>query len=131
MNKAMRPVNATAARVVSAGTHYVANKRHGSQVFDVRPPTRQANYRDKSVPGYRDLTGSRRGRLVVVGLSDGAGLKWVMRCDCGAYVVRTNKAANNPANTADACEECRHVLYLKRADVHRRTGKDVELETFI
>lgn len=127
----LRPINATAARVVSAGTHYTPNKRHGSEVFEVRPPVRQATRRDRSVPGYSDLAGVRRGRLVVVGLSESAALKWVMRCDCGSYVIRTNKAARNEANDADACEECRHVLYLKRTELHRRTGKDTELKTFI
>jgi hypothetical protein len=126
-----RPVNATAARVVSAGTHYRPNKRHGSQVFEVCPPIRQATRRDRSVPGYSDLAGVRRGRLVAIGLSEGAALKWVMRCDCGAYVIRTNKAARNEANTADACEECLHVMYLKRSEFYRRTGKDTELKTFI
>ena len=131
MKTALRPINATAARVVSAGTHYVANKRHGSQVFDVRPKTRQATHKDKTVPGYCDMTGTRRGRLVVVGLAEGLAMKWVMRCDCGSYVIRSNKAACNKANDADACEECKHVLYLKRSELYRRTGKDVELKTFI
>lgn len=127
----LRPINATAARVVSTGTHYTPNKRHGSQVFDVRPPTRKETSRDRSVPGYRDLTSVRRGRLVAVGLSEGAAMKWVMRCDCGSYVIRTNKAVCNEANGADACEECRHLLYLKRNELHRRTGKDADLKTFI
>lgn len=126
-----RPVNSTAARVVSAGTHYIPNKRHGSQVFEVRPPIRQATGRDRSVPGYSDLTGVRRGRLVAVGLSESTALKWVMRCDCGSYVIRTNKAVRNEANAADACEECRHILYLKRNELHRRTGKDADPTTFI
>lgn len=127
----MRPINATAARVVSAGTHYNAKKRHGSQVFDARPVMRQETRRDRTVPGYRNLTGVRRGRLVAVGLAEGAGIKWVMRCDCGAYVIRTNKAVCNEANAADACEECRHVLYLKRAELYRRAGIDAELKDFI
>lgn len=131
MSPVMRPINATAARVVSAGTHYVSNKRHGSEVFDVRPPMRQATYRDKSVPGYRDLTGTRRGRLVVVGLSEGSAMKWVMRCDCSAYVLRTNKAATNESNNADACEECRHVMFLKRRELFHRSGKDAQLQDFV
>ena len=131
MKTALRPINATAARVVSAGTHYVANKRHGSTVFETRPAIRQATHKDKTIPGYRDMTGARRGRLVVAGLAEGLGIKWVMRCDCGSYVIRSNKAACNPANDADACEECRHVMYLKRTELHRRTGKDVDLKTFI
>lgn len=127
----LRPINATAARVVSTGTHYTPNKRHGSQVFDVRPPIRQETRRDRSVPGYRNLSGVRRGRLVAVGLAESAGIKWVMRCDCGSYVIRTNKAVCNEANGADACEECRHLLYLKRNELYRRTGKDADLKTFI
>lgn len=131
IDKGMRPVNGTAARVVAAGTHYISDKKHACKVYDARPPVRQATSRDRSIPGYRDMTGIRRGRLVVVGLAEVNGLKWVMRCDCGAYVIRTNKAASNEANDADACEECRHVLYLKRNELHRRTGKNADPKDFI
>jgi hypothetical protein len=51
---------------------------------------------------------------------------WVCRCDCGVYVQRTLAAIRNPANDEDACEQCRHLKTLKRSDLFRRTGRDVE-----
>jgi len=125
------PINSTAARVVSAGTHYVADKKHGSAVYELKPPTRRATLKERQLPGYLDLIGVRRGRLVVVGQADVAALNWVARCDCGSFVIRTNKAMRNAANEADACEECRHILYAKRAELWRRTGKHVELKEFV
>jgi len=64
----------------------------------------------------RDVTGKRRGRLVALGvllstksLFDKKGIRvegprWVCRCDCGKYTVRSQKALGK--NQFDACHEC-------------------------
>lgn len=127
----LRPVDSLAARVTSPGVHYVPDKKHGSPVFYAPPKTRQATATERLIPGYQDLVGITRGRLTTIGILDAKGIKWVMRCNCGSYVIRTSKAIKNDKNVADCCEDCRHILYQKRTSLWRRTGKDVHVEKFI
>lgn len=114
---AKRPVNGTAAAVVSPGVRYDCPKRVQTAESEVPFPVR-------TVPRYAaNLTGTRRGSLVVAGLCvSGKGL-WSCRCDCGKYVLRRAKALTNERND-DRCEECRHLAYLRRTQEFRLTGKN-------
>lgn len=125
------PINGTAARVVSGGTHYVSGKKVATPVFETRPPLRAETAIDRSGQGYRNQTGTRRGRLVVVGLAEGKAVKWVARCDCGVYVLRSNKAIRNEANETDACPECSNLMYIQRRELFKRSGKDAHLRDFV
>ena len=72
----------------------------------------------------RDVTGKRRGRLVALGvllstksLFDKRGFhvegpRWVCRCDCGKYTVRSQKALRR--DHFDACCECQILEKRKR-----------------
>lgn len=68
----------------------------------------------KLVRQCEEFKGARRGRLVVQGLSRDKKHRWVARCDCGVYVVRTAKAMKNPKNTSDCCLTCRMGEYVAR-----------------
>lgn len=115
-----KPINKTAARVLSRGDEYMPDKRVQNVHSELPLPTVQCGHnRD-------DLTGFRRGRLVAVGVWAERTDRWVMRCDCGAYTVRSAKAVRNPANEKDACEHCRHLMYLQRHDEYRQTGRNRE-----
>ncbi len=111
------PVNKTAAIVVSKGVEYVAPKKVLTGDSDVPMPTR------RPPKDALDLSGVRRCRLVVIGLSSDVAGKWVCRCDCGTYVYRSAKAIKNERNN-DRCEQCRHLAHLRRTDEFRRTGKN-------
>lgn len=119
------PINKTAALVVSKGTEYVPDKKVCTLDSDTPLPVialgRLPHTIAKMVAGY---IGKRRGRLVVVGLYSHQPMRYVMRCQCGTYTVRKSKTLRNEANY-DMCEQCRHVMHLKRNEYWRRTGKEI------
>jgi hypothetical protein len=58
-----------------------------------------------------NLTGVRRGSLVVVGLHKahdgrGEGTRWTVRCDCGAYDIRRTRTLKGRENLDDKCGFC-------------------------
>lgn len=121
------PVNATAGRVMSSGEHheYLTN----SSVDSPLPlPLREIDSAISDCPGFKDLSGLRVGRLRVVGLSTTL-RRWVCRCDCGIYTLRTPKALKN--GSAAPCSQCYMLARAKRLDLIRRTGKSVNSEDFL
>ena len=114
---ARRPVDGNAASVFKGGAAFVPNKK--IQTADSPYPIQTVNVPSDTT----NLTGRRFGRMVVVGLSPfnkKSGATWVVRCACGTYTRRTAKAIKNPKNDQDACEECRHLMYLRRHDLYRQ-----------
>lgn len=101
------PIDKTAALVTGKGYQYTPDKKvlTADQSFPI--PTRSVA---KNMP---DLTGLRCGRLVVIGLARDTAKRWVVRCDCSTFTLRTAKAIRNPANGGDKCEHCRHLDHLK------------------
>lgn len=77
-----------------------------------------------------NLTGIQRGRLIAYGFYRPA-RKWACRCGCGMHVLRSTKAISNDKNLADACLACRELMFLKREEHYRRTGKDTNIEDFV
>lgn len=104
------PINRQASLSVSKGFEYSPNKKITVKEWDTVPALK------KVIGGNLDLTGNKVGRLTVVGLLDAVkgqhGATWVCRCQCGKYTSRKAKAIQNPNNTDDRCEQCRHVKYL-------------------
>ena len=75
---------------------------------------------------FVDLTGAKVGWLRVLGIYDGKThkmAKWVVRCVCGHYEVRTSKALKNPNNQNDKCYKCRNLEYLRKRDADIQSGK--------
>lgn len=124
-----RPVDATAAKVTSKpGRLYQFNSRKviAQACSDVPLPTRQFV---SNGPNSIDLTGWTRGRFTVIGAyaeSSADKVRWVVRCSCGNYAVRTTKSVKNENNTDDCCEECRELKYLRRKDEYRRHGRNFD-----
>lgn len=102
------PMNKTAALVTGKGEHYVSKKKIVTSHHANPIPTRKAP--------QVDLTGLRVGRLTVKGLSRDTPKRWVVRCDCGMFSLRTARAIRNPNNGTDCCEECRQFLFLKHLE---------------
>jgi hypothetical protein len=101
------PINATASYVVAAGTEYTYTPKMLVEESDTPFPMRATL---PMCPEFRNLTGVRCGRLVVIGLkaeSQNGKAGWVCRCDCGRYVIRRSKVLTNPKNN-DRCQRCRH-----------------------
>lgn len=118
------PVNKTSGLVISQGIHYTyhgkVNRNESSSPIPTRPLS--------DIHGdVRHAVGARFGRFTVVGLAVSRP-RWVVRCACGRYALRTMRAMTNPKNTQDCCDVCRNLLELKRKEVRRRTGRDVRVE---
>lgn len=120
------PVDATAARVVSAGPKGVeSDKRFGGVCAPAPPQMRE-------VPaGTPNRIGFIKGHLTVVGLSvarkpSDKQTKWVCRCRCGYYVIRLTRKLReqDPALMADRCDRCRQVWFLKKRSFYQQTGRD-------
>ena len=111
------PIDRVAARVTGVSDRYIpdVNILTADQATPIRVRQLPWNFRPAD-----DLTGTRRGRLTVIGLSADFNSRWVVRCDCGVYTLRTPKAVKNESNETDRCGECRHLSYLKRKDLWRQ-----------
>lgn len=126
----LHPVNKTAALVVSKGVEYKPDCKVQVKEFIGPPPIVLAHKHPRTAT-FADLTGRKKGRFVVIGLMQGSGGKWVVKCACGTYTTRSSKsiksADTNPKAHFDACRECMHLAHLKRAEIFRRTGKGADI----
>ena len=123
------PANKTAALIMSKGFNYKPNKKVQT-IESINPlPTRPLNFKELKNKAFIDCTGMKVGRLTVIGFYL-LGKGWVCRCDCGVKCVRKQKAILNKNNTQERCEECRHLAFLKRNEIWRRTGKNVDINDF-
>jgi len=111
-------VNKEASLVTSKGESYIPDKNILVVESKNWIPTR-------CVSVGEDLSGITFGRMKVIGLARDIKKRWVVRCSCGMYTIRTAKAIKNPANSKDRCEECRHLAYLKRAQHYREYNRDI------
>lgn len=121
-----KPMNKTAALVVSKGFEYTPDLKKSDQVESKLPlETKPITDSEKGSSEFEDLTGFKIGRFTVMGRNAvGRGRGWVVRCNCGNYAIRTKKSIQNEKNYGDRCQECRHLAQLKRKDHYRRTGKE-------
>lgn len=108
------PINKTAAIVVSKGENYIPNKKITNIDSDFPIPT-------KKVPiQAENMIGRTQGRLTVIGFAKDFNGRWVVRCLCGRYTVRSKKALMNQSNTHDCCEHCRHFNFLKKEHTRKK-----------
>lgn len=87
--------------------------------WDAPPPFRSPNKVEMAQSNFLDLTGTKKGRLMVMGIlknNETQSQKWLCRCACGKFVVRKAKAIKNPNNDQDACVECQHMQQVRRFD---------------
>jgi hypothetical protein len=116
---ARRPIDKTAAMVLAKGESFVSKKKIVAVHRDAPIKTKPTPYNSE------DLTGAQFGSFTVCGLSVNHKGKWVVRCRCGRWSLRRAAAIKNPANEGDCCEECRQLVYLRRSEYFRRTGRDM------
>ena len=114
------PINKTAGMVTQKGIHFdpeikIIDRLH----TDIMPETRDP------LPNSTDIIGVKNGSFTVVGLYRHCNNRWVVRCDCGRYELRTAKAMRNPKNDQDACIYCR-----KWRDIKKSYNKYKYFETF-
>lgn len=118
------PISGTAARVIARGESFEYRPLE-SEVCSSMPLSL------KPVPaGMDDLSGTKFGRLTVIGYSTDKSRRWVCRCSCGNYVLRRTKAVVQAAPDA-ACPQCYLMAVSKRHEFSRRTGKERHTREFM
>lgn len=114
------PIDRTAAKVVSTGPDY--------SLSDYKPP----NTVDSVLPypllncpkDVENLLGEKWGRLEVIGFHSTrrtgrskthfASNKWVVRCACGMYSIRTSQAIKRKSNPDECCGKCDYLKIIRR-----------------
>jgi len=116
------PINKTAALVVSKGYSY-ETKTINSQCLFSENGLKLKSLHKNAV----DLTGIKFGRFVVVGLSaDSKKPKWVVRCSCGNFEVRSAKCIRKML-IDQMCIKCYSALQaIKKSEWAAGKGRDFE-----
>lgn len=109
------PVNKLAANVVAKSLDKGTYFNPGNHLCSSTPlPTNK--YIGKK---DNNLIGRRKGRFTVIGLSasfigsSGKGHRWVVKCDCGRFEIRTEKTIKK-GKSPDSCIECKKTETLYR-----------------
>jgi hypothetical protein len=122
-----RPVDGTAARVVAQGPKGYDS---GKKILQALSPTPFATIPlPANAPSLVDLTGWRRGKLTVIGFHGKK--RWVCRCVCGYYTLRSARALKNEHNIQDMCDRCRQVTYLRYRSYFEQTGQNKPITEFL
>ena len=117
---ASAPVNKQAAKVTSGSEHYEPNFVTNAMFWDERPRLLNLNAIKATQPQFIDLTGSKVGRMVVVGIfaddppskaKKSKGSLWVCRCVCGRY--QGVRGSRIKSLRRDRCDYCYHVEDLR------------------
>lgn len=130
-----KPVNKMAAMVVAGGEHYEPKNKPLGLHFENMPELPNPPKYHSLQTQITAMIGKRQGRLVVIAWwSQGDGSKtarWLCRCDCGEFTVRTAKAMNNQKNSGDRCYKCLNLVYLRRRNDYLSTGKNIPIEEYL
>lgn len=128
------PVDALARRVTSSGARRTGPIRMYVEPYDTHLPIPLLPKRlyPWHASHFRNFTGTRLGRLVVLGISADRirtkvdRVKWVVRCSCGTYSLRgtmkLRKALRNPEE--HMCGSCKAKESYKRTERWKMTGVD-------
>jgi len=119
------PINKKSAMAISGGYAYESELDISRRVYDAPLNTQR-------VPiGVKDLTGTKVGRVTIVGhLGESelsSGRKWLGRCVCGKYIIRTGyswRAKLNKNGEDRGCIHCMEMDYLKNKASQLSSGVD-------
>lgn len=117
-----KPVNRTAALVVSRGESFDFVVSCGAVNSNAPMPIRDPSAGELKTKFFKDLSKTVFGRLTVLGISELVNKRWVCRCVCGIYVLRSSSAIKAGASDA-CCDQCYLLAVSKRNEYTRRTGK--------
>lgn len=121
------PVNREASLMFAKGLKPPSPKT-GVEQWEICPALHSPAMVRKLHPNKEgvDLTGTRFGRMAVEGLSKiHSPARWICRCSCGIYEIRTAKAVKNPNNGSDCCHQCRLLIEAKKHHHFHTTGREL------
>ena len=108
------PVNKSSKYVVSKANERYSNFNPGDML------TNSIGLPVKNIPSHvNDLTGIKKGRLTVVGLSasfsknNGRGYRWVVKCSCGRFEIRTARTILR-GSRFDMCNVCKSTAFKQQ-----------------
>jgi len=117
------PIDKTARLVVQKGEHYAPDVKiqEGKEHWENQPhfyPIPKNSIVKK---------GQRQGRLVVLGKryrSDSRNTppRYIVRCDCGRFEVRTSRSIRNHKNINDRCDFCWNNARIKQSACFIQNG---------
>lgn len=118
---AAAPINRTAA-VVTSGSRERSDRPLPPKdrwLSHAPPPTIPERYWPARHSGFEDLCGRKLGRLTVVGYLGKQNPKkkarWLVRCTCGDYEVRSAAAIKAGHDQDDCCWGCHRVQRMREA----------------
>lgn len=124
------PNNIVAKRVVyDSGDHYNPKVKSNKHLFctecpSLRKITSLPN-KIKSDPSFKDLTGLKKGYFTIIGILDCHDYnKWVLKCVCGNYEVRTTTTFNKIKDQVDQnrCQSCVDLERIRNKDYWKKNG---------
>lgn len=125
-----KPVNAVAARVTSKGEQFEYQAHETSQDSDLPLAVKAIPDAARKNPSFKNYAGERFGRLTVLGPSADRKARWVCRCVCGRYSLRSSSAIATAAQDA-CCDQCYLQGVSKRHEHLRRSSKDRSTKDFL
>lgn len=116
------PIDRMAARVTGAAKPenlWRPMPKKGSQIPEPGSVLRTAPIPHSAPRELLNLTGKRRGQMVILGYAAEQGhsnsARWVARCDCGNYEYRTRIMRWLGTDSDDFCHECQKRRFLLRS----------------
>lgn len=125
------PRDIVAKRVVyDEGDHYTPTVKSNAHCYSTTPLKVRKNEtipsKVKSDPNFKDFTGYKVGNFTVQGLFYyHAYDKWVLRCCCGNYEIRTTKTLKKISDRIDQnrCQSCVDLERIRHRDYFKEHGK--------
>lgn len=131
-----QPLNAQAKNVISQGVHYEyksKDKFHQNTPCDLKS-NYEINLMEKNFVEFKNFSGIKYGDLTVIGLARFNGSKgctrsrWLVKCVCGIFEIRTSKAIKNHLENnfrePDCCKACGDLKVIRQRATALSVGYD-------
>lgn len=117
---ASAPLDAKAATVTGSARHHYEpqiNVPRGKDHWDA-PPRVVPPHRYPKAATFVDLRGHKMGWMTVVGylgkINNSGKARWLLKCSCGDYEARGQKAIVNNDDEMHSCHNCGHHRTLRK-----------------
>lgn len=125
-----KPINSVASRVVARGEQFEYQANESSQDSDLPLAVKSIPDAALANPSFKNFTGERFGRFTVLGLSADRKARWVCRCVCGRYSLRSSAAISSAAEDS-CCDQCYLQAVSRRHEHLRRSSKERHTKDFL
>lgn len=128
------PIDRIALRGMLPGTHFVPDLHYSNTSTFETPPRPTRIQPGRTTGKYtKDMCGKRVGDLLVWGYyghnpkrKGARSHKWICRCKCGLFTLRTGETLKKNMGGEDKCEHCLHLDRIKAGTFPFSRFGDVE-----